>query len=94
MRAEAHRNNETGTYDIIISIPEADIAAGGNIDLTAALNAAVVAVAKKYVQDNSAAIMRAMNPQAIANLAIAESAQLIRQRHIDPKPIKAKKEQK
>ena len=63
---------------------------GGNINLTAAMQEGAKEIAKAYIEENMSAIMSKMDPAAVANLAIAESAKLIRAQFIDP--VKLKKE--
>jgi hypothetical protein len=49
-------------------------------------------LSKQWVQDNQGEILKHLNPQAVANLAIADSARLVRAQFIDPP--KAKKVEK
>lgn len=85
---------ELAGYDgreIIIRVGR-DEMMGGNINLTAAMQEGAKEVAKAYIEENMSAIMGKMDPAAVANLAIVESAKLIRAQFIDPvKPEKEKK---
>lgn len=58
---------------------------GGRIDLSKAMQDAAKEIATAYIEENMSAVMGKMDPTAVANLAIAESAQLIRKQFIDPK---------
>lgn len=84
---------ETPGYDgkeIIIRVGR-DEMMGGKLDLTAAMQEGAKEIAKAYIEENVSAIMGKMDPAAVANLAIAESAKLIRQQFIDPTPPVVKK---
>ena len=83
MKVTTNQDTSTNSYNILINITGDDFA-GGKLDLTAAINDAAKELAKDYVKDNSAEILAAMNPVAVSNLAIAESAKLLRTKFIDP----------
>ena len=57
---------------------------GGRLDLTAAMQEGAKEVAKAYIEQNMAEVLKGMDPAAITNLAIAESAKMVREKFIDP----------
>jgi hypothetical protein len=49
------------------------------------------AISEKWVEDNQGEILKHLNPQAVANLAIADSARHVREKFIDPPKKESKK---
>lgn len=74
--------------EIVIRVSQDEIM-GGRLDLNEAMLEGAKEVAKAYIEQNMSEILGKMDPAAVANLAIAESAKLIRAQFIDPpKPKK------
>lgn len=69
--------------EIIIQIGH-DEMMGGRLDLTAAMQEGAAQIAKAYIEEHMSEVLGKMDPAAVANLAIAESAKLIRTQFIDP----------
>lgn len=76
--------------EIVIRIGHDEIV-GGRLDLTEAMQEGAAQIAKAYMEEHMPEILAKMDPSAVANLAIAESAQLIRKRFIDPPKEKKEK---
>jgi hypothetical protein len=54
-------------------------------------NVQLEAISKQWVEDNQGEILKHLNPQAVANLAIADSARHVREKFIDPPKKESKK---
>jgi len=48
-------------------------------------------IAEHFIEENKSDILKHLDPQAIANLAIADSARLVREKFIDPPTKKENK---
>lgn len=68
--------------EIIIRVGHDEIM-GGRLNLNEAMLEGAKEIAKTYIEDHMAEVLSKMDPTAVANLAIAESAKLIRKQFID-----------
>ena len=76
--------------EIIIRLGHDELT-GGRLDLTAAMQEGARQVATAYIEEHMSEVLGKMDPAAVANLAIAESAKIIRERFIDPPKEKKEK---
>jgi LDH2 family malate/lactate/ureidoglycolate dehydrogenase len=84
MKVNVQRIPNEDTYRLTIDISSSAFGYG-KLNLGEAFNEAGMEFAKQWVSDNQSEILKNIDPVAVANLATAESAKLIRQSFIDPK---------
>lgn len=85
MNVRSQVNNESQTISVIIDIATNELdTKNPKAIIYEAIDKAVNELANTYVQEHKSEILAAVNPIAVANLAIADSAKLVREQFIDP----------
>lgn len=85
MEISSRTNTQTNTIDIVITIAQHEFDTADPKSLVRrALTDAAKSLAETYIEENKATILENINPVAVANLAIADSAKLVRKQFIDP----------
>jgi hypothetical protein len=91
MKVSSHSDPTSQIVRVIIEVTEKEFAMGDPRSLLReALTEAAKDLATTYVEDNKMVILEKISPAAVANLAIADSAKLVRQQFIDPTPKEEK----
>ncbi|HVA10610.1 MAG TPA: hypothetical protein VNG32_00390 [Candidatus Dormibacteraeota bacterium] len=95
MNASTRTNQNTGNYEILIEVSRSELDVTNTDSLLwKALELAATDLAKTYIKDHQDEVLAKLNPQAVANLAIADSARLLREQFIDPRRRKDTKDDK
>lgn len=85
MNIHAESSPHSDSIRIIIDVANTELSLSDPKSLIReSLSKAAAKLATTYIEENKMAILEKISPEAVANLAIADSAKLVREQFIDP----------